>query len=104
MRNHRTDMTTKTLSLLLTLGFALAAACTGPADETAAPAMNDSAGAGSEPNTTPGAEPGTQIAQIAYIKASNTGFGDNFGAGSSAIGDDAVSPVAAARRWIVCLY
>ena len=91
MRNHRTDMTTKTLSLLLTLGFALTAACTGPADETAAPAMNDSAGAGSEPNTAPGAEPGTQIAQIAYIKASNTGFGDNFGAGSSAIGDDAVS-------------
>ena len=91
MRNHRTDMTTKTLSLLLTLGFALAAACTGPADETTAPAMNDSAGAGSEPNTAPGAEPGTQIAQIAYIKASNTGFGDNFGAGSSAIGDDAVS-------------
>ena len=84
-------MTTKTLSLLLTLGFALAAACTGPADETAAPAMNDSAGAGSEPTTAPGAEPGTQVAQVAYIKASNTGFGDNFGAGSSAIGDDAVS-------------
>ena len=95
MRNHRTDMTTKTLSLLLTLGFALAAACTGPADETGAPAMNDSAGAGSgqvaEPSAAPGAEPGAQIAQIAYIKASNTGFGDNFGAGSSAIGDDAVS-------------
>lgn len=95
MRNHRTDMTTKTLSLLLTLGFALAAACTGPADETAPPAMNDSVGAGSgqvaEPSAAPGAEPGTQIAQIAYIKASNTGFGDNFGAGSSAIGDNAVS-------------
>ena len=95
MRNYRTDMTTKTLSLLLTLGFALAAACTGPADETGAPAMNDSAGAGSgqvaEPSAAPGAEPGAQIAQIAYIKASNTGFGDNFGAGSSAIGDDAVS-------------
>ena len=92
-------MTTKTLSLLLTLGFALAAACTGPADETAPPAMNDSVGAGSgqvaepsaEPSAAPGAEPGTQIAQIAYIKASNTGFGDNFGAGSSAIGDNAVS-------------
>ena len=84
-------MTTKTLTLLLTLGFALAAACTGPADETAPPAVNDSVGAGSEPNTAPSAEPGTQIAQIAYIKASNTGFGDNFGAGSSAIGDDAVS-------------
>ena len=53
--------------------------------------MNDSAGAGSELDTTPSAGPGTQITQIAYIKASNTGFGDNFGAGSSAIGDDAVS-------------
>ena len=84
-------MTTKTLSLLLTLGFALAAACTGPADEAAPPATDDSAGAGSEQGTAPGAEPGTQITQVAYIKASNTGFGDNFGAGSSAIGDDAVS-------------
>ena len=84
-------MTTKTLSLLLTLGFALAAACTGPADEAAPPATDDSPGAGSEPGTAPGAEPGTQMAQVAYIKASNTGFGDNFGAGSSAIGDDAVS-------------
>ena len=53
--------------------------------------MNDSAGAGSELDTTPSAKPGTQITQIAYIKASNTGLGDNFGAGSSAIGDDAVS-------------
>ena len=84
-------MTTKTPSLLLTLGFALTAACTGPADEAAAPAMNDSADAGSEQDAAPSAEPGTQIAQIAYIKASNAGFGDNFGAGSSAIGDNAVS-------------
>ena len=91
MRNHRTDMTKKTLSLLLALGFALTAACTGPTDETAAPAMNDSAGAGPEPNTAPSTEPGTQITQVAYVKASNAGFGDNFGAGSSAIGDDAVS-------------
>ena len=91
MRNHRTDMTTKTLSLLLTLGFALTAACTGPADEAAAPAMNAPGGAGAEQAPAPSAEPGAQIAQIAYIKASNAGFGDNFGAGSSAIGDNAVS-------------
>ncbi len=84
-------MTTKTLSLLLALGFALTAACTGPADEAAPPAINDSAGAESGQDTAPGAEPGTQMAQVAYIKASNTGFGDNFGAGSSAIGDSAVS-------------
>ena len=91
MRNHRTDMTVKTLSLLLTVGVTATVACTGPVDEAAAPAMNDSAGTGSAPDTAPGAEPGTQITQVAYIKASNTGFGDNFGAGSSAIGDDAVS-------------
>lgn len=70
-------MTTGARSLLLTLGFAFAAACTGPADETATPVMNDSTGAGSQPETDPSvepsAEPGTQITQVAYIKASNTG-------------------------------
>lgn len=91
-------MTAKTLSLLLTLGFAPTAACTGPSDETtgladeaAAPEMSDSTGEAPGQDAAPGAEAGPRIAQIAYIKASNTGFGDNFGAGSSAIGDDAVS-------------
>lgn len=105
MRNRRTEMTAKTISLLLTLGFAAATACTGPPDETAgpsdetagpadeaaAPEMSDSTGGAPGQDAAPSAEAGSRIAQIAYIKASNTGFGDNFGAGSSAIGDDAVS-------------
>ena len=91
MRSHRIDMATKSLSLLLTLGLAATAACTGPADETAAPEMSDAAGPESGQDSAPSLVPDTQIAQITYIKASNTGFGDNFGAGSSAIGDDAVS-------------
>lgn len=98
MRNRRTDMTAKAISLLMTLGFAATAACTGPSDETAgpadeaaAPAMSDSPGEAPGQDAAPGAEADTRIAQIAYIKASNPDFGDNFGAGSSAIGDDAVS-------------
>ncbi len=90
MKNHRTDMNQKILSLPVALGFILAAGCTGPADETAAPAMDGSAGAAPEQVATGGGQ-GPGISQVAYVKASNTGFGDNFGAGSSAIGDHAVS-------------
>ena len=98
MRNRRTDMATKSRSLLLALGLAATAACTGssdeaagPVDEAAVPAMSDMAAGARAQDAAPSAEAGTHIAQIAYIKASNTGIGDNFGAGSSAIGDDAVS-------------
>ena len=52
--------------------------------------MDGSTDAGLEQSVAGGGQ-GTGIAQIAYIKASNTGPGDNFGAGSSAIGDNAVS-------------
>ncbi|MFL2546804.1 MAG: integrin [Candidatus Rariloculaceae bacterium] len=78
-------MIRKTHSVLL--GVALAAGCSGPADEAADATMPISATP--EPAMPVAAAP--DLTQIAYIKASNPMFGANFGAGGSAIGDNAVS-------------
>ena len=78
-------------SLLYLFGCILAVGCSGPADEQSSPAAQD-ATAAVEPTQQPAASAqSVGLTQVAYIKASNPSFGANFGAGGSAIGDNAVS-------------
>ncbi len=78
-------MNRNTVGFLAVLSFA--AGCSGPADDSADTAMP--VAAAPEPAMPVADEPA--LTQIAYIKASNPAFGANFGAGGSAIGDNAVS-------------
>jgi len=85
-RDNRSSFSLLGLALL---GLTAGSGCTGPADEAAAPSVADSPAPASAPQTEASA-PATvpaNLAQVAFIKPSNTGDGDNFGAGGTLAGD-----------------
>ncbi len=69
----------------------LIAACTGPAEDANRPVASNSQPGISDPQPPTDTVETTavleELAQVAYIKASNTGAGDNFGAGGTLAGD-----------------
>jgi len=81
-------MNIKRASFFGCVSLIVAAGCTGPADDPSASAANS--GADQQQATTTVA-PESRLQQVAYIKPSNPSYGNNFGAGGSAIGDNAVS-------------